>query len=173
MGWGMAVPTPPRDNHQRAVAPVAEAAAGSPTLLRRWHLHIYGVRMTSSDTRDEPTRVLLFVQGTDDEAAAVRRLAATAGLAAPFVLTVTEDDADAVSAALPAVLERLTDLEVAVLVGPLASETWRRHPAFQLHLTLVDAPALHEESSDEDLARVHAALRGTAAMLNVDLAVES
>ena len=121
--------------------------------------------MTSPEIPGEPTRVLLFVQGRDAEAAAARRLAAAAGLAAPLVLTVAEDDAEEVSAGLPALLERLTHLEVAVLVGPLASETWRRHPAFQLHLTLVDAPALHQESSDEDLARVHAALRGTAAML--------
>lgn len=121
----------------------------------------------------EPARALILVEGGEAEADAVRRLATEAGLATPPVLTVSEEEADAVSAGLPTVLERLDRLEVALLLGPLASETWRRHPAFQLHLTLVDAPALHEGSSDEDLARVHAALRGTAAMLNVDLAVES
>ena len=71
-------------------------------------------------------------------------------------LTVTPETADDVTAELTSLLTPLTSLEVVVLAGPLASETWRRHDAFQLHLTLIDAPTPEHVSG---------ALAGAIAML--------
>ncbi|MFC6152669.1 hypothetical protein [Nocardioides yefusunii] len=71
-------------------------------------------------------------------------------------LTVVAQNADQVSDSLDDLLAPLTSLEVVLLVGPLASETWRRHGAFQLHLTLIDAPTAEH---------VPGALAGALAML--------
>lgn len=72
------------------------------------------------------------------------------------VVTLSGATADRTAAELPAILDGLPELEIAVLVGPLASETWRRHTAFQLHVTLIDAP---------DVDALPGALRGAVAML--------
>lgn len=82
----------------------------------------------------------------------------------PVLLTVGNESADALADALPELLAPLTSLEVAVLMGPLASETWRRHGAFQLHVTLVETPS-PMSTDPRDTERMHLALQGVAAML--------
>lgn len=83
--------------------------------------------------------------------------------ASTVLLRVDETTADSVATALPDLLVQLPALQVAVLMGPLASETWRRQAAFQLHLTLVDTP--EPLTTDLDAAaQVRSALTGVAAM---------
>ncbi|QCX26694.1 hypothetical protein [Nocardioides jishulii] len=79
------------------------------------------------------------------------------------LLRVSPTNADAVAEALPEVVERLPDLQVTVLMGPLASETWRRHSAFQLHLTLVTTPAV-DDDAEASAQAVRSALAGVAVM---------
>lgn len=100
-------------------------------------------------------RLLVLVEG---EASALPALIADAGAPGDtLVVTVEANTADRVAEELPALLDTLTDLEIAVLAGPLASETWRRHGSFQLHVTLIDAP---------DADALPDALRGAVAMLD-------
>lgn len=132
------------------------AGATCPNLPSWSDIHDYVVRMTSPGAHNEPTRVLLIVQGREAEAAVAGRLAAEAGLTAPLVVTVTEENTKATATSLTSILSPLTSLEVVVLIGPLASETWRAHGAFQLHLTLIDAPTE---------AHVPGAIAGALAML--------
>lgn len=79
------------------------------------------------------------------------------------LLRVSPTTADAVAEALPELVERLPGLQVAVLMGPLASETWRRHSAFQLHLTLVTTPAV-DDDTEASAQAVRSALAGVAVM---------
>lgn len=100
------------------------------------------------------SRLLVLVEG---DASPIPALLEDAG--APddtLVVTVAAATADRTAEDLPGILEALPALEIAVLAGPLASETWRRHSAFQLHVTLIDAP---------DAEALPGALRGAVAML--------